>query len=585
MSVAVEVSALPDGKTLLRAGVAAVVLAVVASALAPMIGVAGAAAGPDPRAVAAASWCAALLMLTVAGLAIFAAIRGCAAATGGLLVGFGAVCAALLVFDAGLLRRPIDSNRFELLRPLSAADLTLSGGAWLVIAGHLAGVLAGGIGLALLHRVTLRDGYGDSVDPDLSGRPIGVRLGPWFAGTSVAIAFAFAIALIPAAWTATDPVLVVHPFVESSASTIAGTVTLGLVVLIGTGLALASPEAWTAAGLLTGLGLTACAFAAARLGASADPGLSPTPAALVAVLAAAALVLVGAAIPPLVARRDRRALERDDPQTTLRGRKSLSTFVIHALAGAMGVLTAVLVAVGALVPALVVPAGRTAPEVLADGPALVAALGLAATCVWLFFSEFAATVRPAVVPIAAAAALGATGVTQAALDGVRIPGIEIGVGGVFAMIGVLAAAATAVLVGFAGAAERDEIDLADLPDRDPTLLAVGGAGAVSATVALALPIHRGATSFDLPWGWDTWGHAQLAAVLIGAAVVAAGARPARAIALLTGAALAVLGYLLWWPLTGESPGPGVPFAVVAIVAFAVAALLCGRRDAAAGRRT
>ncbi|WP_068274950.1 hypothetical protein [Aldersonia kunmingensis] len=584
-----------DRSTLAWAGVGAVLIAAVTIAVAPLLGAAHASGADDPSPVAASSWCVAVVMVVVALLAALTLRTTRVAATGGLLAGFGAVCAALLVSDAALLTRPIDANRFELLRPESAAELTASAGIWLVIVGHVAGLVAGAIGVAVLQRAALHDGYGISVEPDLSGRPVGIRVGSWFAAAVVVLAFAFGVALVPVPWTVADPVLLVEPFVESDATRIAGIVLLALVVLVGAGLALASAEPSTAAGLLVGLGLGALSFAAARVAAGVDPGLTPTPAAWVAALAAFALIAIGAVVPWLVTRRDLRASEINTGGPS--GRSGLSTFGWHVAAGSTGVAAAVLIAVGALAPTLEVPAGRTAPDIFADRSALVLAIVLAIACVWLFFSEFAVTVRPAVVPIASAAVLAASGVAQAALDGARVPGVSVGIGAVLALIGVLVAAAASVMVGFAGAAERDEIDLAELPDWERMPLVLGGVGAAAAAVALGRPIHRGANSFALPWGWDTWGRVQLAIVLICAAIVAARSRRPRAVALLVGASVAVLGYLLSWPLSGRVAGFAVPFAAVAIAAFGAAAILAnrqqgtaaparsGRRAAPRGRRT
>jgi hypothetical protein len=263
----------------------------------------------------------------------------------------------------------------------------------------------------------------------------------------------------------------------------------------------------------------------------------------------------------------------------------------HLAAGTAGALTAVLAATGALLPVLDTPASLARPDVLATRVVLVAAIVLAVGTIWLFFSEFASAVRPAVGILWVTIPFSVAAVTQSVVLAIDVPGISAGVGSVLLWCAAVTAVVTGVLTWFAGSAEREEIDTSEERSTDLAVLVVGGLGALSAFVGLALPLYSGtdavgehtaaATFGELPWGLDVWGRALLGATVVLAVIVAARARPVRACALLLGAGVALGVYLLSWPLTRarlEAPemGAGVIPSAVGIVLVAAAAALTAR---------
>ncbi|MBD0323089.1 MAG: hypothetical protein ICV72_06850, partial [Aldersonia sp.] len=280
---------------LARYGAGTALLATLAALLGALVGVVNPAGGADPRPVVAALVCAVVAMLVPPLVALIWAPRR-AAAAGGALAGFGAVSAVLLVSDVELLRRPIDANRFEVLRPVSAAELAVAPGAYLVLFGHVLGVLAGVLGALALQRASIRDGYGGSVEPELSGRSVALRAGPWWAVPTAATALVLVAASIAAPWRVHDAVLLVRPLVESGGLAIAAAAVLGVVLLAGVAVALATPEAWTSAGLLIGLGATGFAVIGTRVAAGVDEGLTPTVTAWLAALSCVALIAAGAVV-------------------------------------------------------------------------------------------------------------------------------------------------------------------------------------------------------------------------------------------------------------------------------------------------
>lgn len=146
----------------------------------------------------------------------------------------------------------------------------------------------------------------------------------------------------------------------------------------------------------------------------------------------------------------------------------------HLTAGTAGALTAVLAATGALLPVLDTPASLVRPDVLATRVVLVAAIVLAVGTIWLFFSEFASAVRPAVGILWVTIPFSVAAVTQSVVLATDVPGISAGAGSVLLWCAAVAAAVTGVLTWFAGSAEREEIDTSEERSTDLAVLVVGG---------------------------------------------------------------------------------------------------------------
>ncbi|GAB2656784.1 hypothetical protein ABI214_07585 [Prescottella soli] len=97
-------------------------------------------------AVGTAAVVAVVLALSVPVVAGILAVRRSPAGAA-LLVGAGLVSAGLCVMDVQLWTGPIDANRLELFRPVTAGGIEAGPGAALVLAGHVCAVVAGIIAL------------------------------------------------------------------------------------------------------------------------------------------------------------------------------------------------------------------------------------------------------------------------------------------------------------------------------------------------------------------------------------------------------------------------------------------------------
>ena len=547
-------------------------------ALGPVVGAAwvagrgGAEVGPVP----AAAVVAAVAVMAAPVVAVLAAGRREWSVCLGLLIGNGVVSLGLAVFDGQLFADAIDANRFELARPLTAAPLDPGLGAYCVLIGHAAGVIAAILAAAVLMR-------GESGIDDDSGRSLARRMGAaWTVVTGFAAA-SLSVALFPAAWRVTDPVIVAEPVLDSSWFDLAGTVVTALCVLANAASAFAS-ETRVGAGALLGAGLAASAMVGPRLAAGlADSGIDATPATFVGGVAVLLLIVAGiAGLAPVRL-----------PALRLPGLPRAVRVAPRVVAGVFGVASAIVIGIGALAPTITVPDGFTDPAIYATRTALVAAAVLLIVSVWLLLSEFADQVRPAVGVICVAVLTACSGVLNAAVEAQRIEGVGLGVGAILIGLGALGVVVAGGAVAVAGADARDALDRSVDDDPDRRLLGLGGAAAIVGVIAMGLPLYRGsngtATSFGSHWGLDTWGQVVFAAALIVVAIVGSRARPARAVALYCGAVAGLAIYLAGWPLTSgrvadATVAAGVPTAGVSIVLFAAAAALAARESRAPARK-
>ncbi|MFE3293745.1 hypothetical protein [Rhodococcus sp. NPDC059234] len=554
-----------------------------------------------------AVFCAAVA--PVAGLVV---VRRAPAVAGALTAGAGSVALGLLVLDLQLWADPVDANRLELFRPLTAAHLTAGPGASTMLAGHALGVLAGLLGLLTVARASHEDGYGHSDYPDHDDASVARRVGAGLSAVTALAALVFAVASLAEPLRSSDPVLLVHPLLGSPPATAIGTALVAVAVLVVVAAALVSIAPGVAAGALVGAGTAALGLSGAQLaaGVTAGDGVGLAPGPVAASVAAAVLVLVGASIPAVAAARARRGIaaltsglgdvgssvstagnSAPSKAKALAAAEAAARARVdrwHRYAGLAGIAAGLLAAVGALLPALSVPDGLPQPQILATRVVLVAGAVLVVVSVWLLLSEFAALVRPAAGVLWAALVAAVAGVLQSVVVASDLPGVGPGAGAWVLGLAAVAAAGTGLLAWCAGSAEREGIDTSvDVPPRRPVLV-VGVPAAAVAVVALALPLYRGAgfgpdSVAHWPWGWDMWGRALLAVVVAVAVSVAAKARPARAAAGLLGAAGAMGVYLIGWPLTSGRVidpvmGPGAVAAILGVVLLTATAVVAVRDD-------
>ncbi|TSD99688.1 hypothetical protein FOS14_10470 [Skermania sp. ID1734] len=561
------------GLAALGAGLVGVVLVVVAPFAQPAIPSAG--AGAVGLAATVGSLVVGCWWLTVA----VALVTSRKEFAGGLLSGASPVWFGLAVLDIAFLSNPIDANRFELVRPLTAAPLHPGAGAFLVLAGH---VLLGCSGL--LGSLMLRSSDDGAADVG-SGLVAAQQAGPVWWSSAVVVAAVAVGALFFAPWTSGDPVIVVKPIFAAAILAVSGTVVVALALVVVTAIAFASGSVPAAAGAIVGSAVALLSLVAPRLAAASDTALQPTTALWVSVLAGAGLAGLGTVL-PIMARRSR----EDRRQVPGWRVEQWSVQRWHAIAGAAAVTAAVLIALGSLLPVVHVANAAAQPFIPACRLTLVAAVVLAIAAVWLLLSEFALAVRPAAGVLTMAAVLSCGGPLQAGVVAGQVAGVGFGVGFVLISVGAVVAAVAGALVCFAGAAERDDVDRSVDVVSDRNVMMAGAAGAVLSVLALAFPLFGSDSGGDaaaftvLPWGWDTWLQAGFAVVVVACAVVAAAARPARGTALLAGCAIGMGVYLIGWPLTSSrmpepSVGLGAIFAIAAVVAFVIAAVFSERRSA------
>jgi hypothetical protein len=245
------------------------------------------------------------------------------------------------------------------------------------------------------------------------------------------------------------------------------------------------------------------------------------------------------------------------------------------VAGVLGLVTAALAVVGALLPTLSVPAGHDVPDLPQTRVLLVAGLVLAALSVWLLLPLYAEAVRPAVAVPVVAVVTTAAAVLQAWVVAADLPGVGAGPGTAVVFVAAAGAIATGVAVIAAGAAERDRVDTSAVRDAAARTRAVVAAAAVVSVVGLAVPLYHGAGSvLTYPWGYDLWGRFLLAVAVVVAAAVAVRARPQRAGALLLGATGATAVYASSWVLVrGVIPDPVAAVAVAPVILGAVLLLV------------
>jgi len=544
---------------------------------------------PGPGVTAAAVVSLAPLV-AVALLALAAALSRPALA-GALTAGYGAVALGLTVLDVGLLRSPIDANRLELFRPNTAEVLDPAAGAYLFIASHVFAVVGGLFGLRAIDRASFGENYGHSAQAELVGRAAAIRIGGTLSALAAAAALLTAGAMFAPAYVSTDSIVLVPAVVQSALTTSIGSGLIAVAVLVVVAAALASISPTVTSGAIAGAGLAVLGVFATRViaGSASGPEIEVSAGSWLGTVAASVLVLVAALAFPSSTRRDLRGTAVRETAVRERRRASLPSgrsIHLHIAAGTGGAVAGVLLCAGGLLPVLDVPAGLPDPTILAARVALVAGFVLVLACVPMFFSLFAAATRPLLGVVAVAGVTAGAGVLQAVLMATEIDGIAVGSGGVATGLGVIAAVVCGALVLLAGSAEREDVDTSEIRT-DSKIGSVALLGGTMSAIGLGLPLYSGvdasAASFvDFPWGWDAWGQAVLAVTVVAATAVSARSRPARSTALLVGCVVAMIVYLLGWPLTQgrvSDPvvGAGAVVGVIGVVVLAVAVLLSARR--------
>lgn len=580
----------------LAAGVGGIGAAIAASALggllvalAPLMGVVSAAAGSVDGPSAPAAACTAVLSVGTPLFALLLLRGGRVLGAAGVLGGWAAAGIGTAVLDGQLFTRPIDANRFELFRPASAAALQPGAGAFVVLAGHVLIVLAGVLALWAVQRSALLDDS-DGLDIGLLGganaeaRGVSLAAMAGRAVTTVAglCAVVIAAALFAPPLSSADPVVLVSTVVESARPLLVGSALLAVAVLVVVALALVSTSVATGAGAVAGVALGVLAVCGPRLVAGAVlDRLGVGIGSVLAVIAAVVLAACAAVLARALSDGGEWVADRAATDVRLPGSRGM-----HLLTAVSGLLAGAAAVAGGLLPALSTPPGVAQPQVYSARVLLLAGVVLAALCAAMLTEMFAAVLRPAVSIAWVGLVLGASGVLQAVLVAITVPGVGAGSGGWLAVVAVLLGACCGLFAGLAGAVERDDVDTSVQLLAGRPALAAGAVAALAAVLGLALPLYGGAevsaaALFTGSWGWDSWGLLAVAVGVVGALVVAGRSRPRRAVALLAGVELVLAIHLLSWPLTAgrlpdSSVGAGAFGTVVALVAVPVMGALLWR---------
>ncbi len=492
---------------------------------------------------------------------------------------------AQLVVDAGLAARP------ELLLPDTLDPLAPAFGTWVLLAGHLltlgAGVLALIAGRGLFDHaggtsfggdpfsgLSVSDGSSD----DSSGAAgttsaAGARRQGLLALVLCVTAVA-AVGLLMGPFTSDDPYLLAKSAVDAPVAVAVGSLLLALAVPAAAAFMAGATDPELVRGGLLGL--------AAGLAAAVVPPLLA-----VAVLPrlqlgwgpvlglAGAVALVALAVP------GGRSPDRDRNDVALPAlTKLLRT------SGGLSLAAGALAIAAALLPHLEMPSWVDDPSLyparlLWPGGIVLVLLGAG-----LLVPRTAIALRPtltvawATLPLAGAAAL------DTVLTSTQVAGASAGPGAWASGAAMALAVLAAIVAALAGGVERDDVDLTER-DWRPVVAVPAGISALLGLAAVLLPVLA-APDYTAPgvfteFGTTSWGLIGAGVAVLIAAVLAARSRPARAVALLVGAALVMAVRALEFPLTagrteGGTPALGLWFAIAAAVALLITAALAARRD-------
>ncbi len=508
--------------------------------------------------------------------AVLFVLCGRAIVGAGVLAGAALLAPGLALVDAQFLVDALQASRPELLVPTSLADLAPGPGSYLVLAGHLAAVVAGVLAAGRAGADPTSD-YFAALDRSVSVSGRGAAMGWALAAACVSIA-----GLLFPPFRSDNAFLLGHDLVDSPALVRYGGILIALTLLVGGVAAASSTRPPLARGMGLGLFLALAWLALPRVFAvaSVDWLHAERGSGLLTLIPLAVLAAI-----LFVVRGDRARVEGRD------GELELKTSPLHLVTGVIGVLTGAAAIAGAL-GALVVVEGGDQPESYANRQLIPAGIVVVLLSAALF-TRWAGAVRPAfVVSLGAIAVVGLASL-DAAFTGTALLGtafdipfvtgateVRVGAATWFTVVAIVLAGFAAVAAVVAGGAERDDVDLTERTLH--TRIAIpAGAAVLFAVGAFAAPMIT-APGFTAPGIFTDFRLASGGlliglAVVAGAAAVAAFSRPVRAAALLLGGAAVVGVHLLELPMTGDraegaTAGQGTWLALACLVALVAAAV-------------
>lgn len=491
-----------------------------------------------------------VLAVAPAVVALLFVLLGRALVGAGVLTGAALLAPGLALVDAQFLVDALQGARPEVLVPTSLAALSPSLGAYLVLAGHVAAVVAGVLAAGRAGADPNSD-YFAALDRALSTSGRGAAVG-W----ALAAATVSAAGLFFPPFTSDNAFLLGHDLVGSPALVRYGGILIALTLLIGGVAAAGNARPPLARGMGLGLLLALAWLALPQLFSviSIDWLHFERGGGLLTLVPF--VVFVGILF---LIRGDRVGLAEDTaPDVELEGSP------LHLVTGVFGVLTGGAAFLGALGALVVVDGDGDQLESYANRQLIPAGIVLVLLGAALF-TRWAGTVRPAFVVSLGAIALVGLASLDAAFTGTTLPAttfnipivtadVHVGAGVWFTVVAIVLAAVAAVAAAVAGGAERDDVDLTERTLRTKVAIPAGAA-ILLAVGAFASPVIE-APDFTAPGIFSefrlaSWGLLIALAVVVAAAAIAAFARPARGAALLFGAAAVVGVHLLELPMTGD----------------------------------
>lgn len=481
------------------------------------------------------------LLVVLAGVVPLLAVglvqAGKALTAAAVLTGAGLLAAGRVLADLIFLQDPLLASRPEFLVPTSLAEIEPAPGVWVLVGGHLVTALAGALAAGRAG-ATPDTAYGIELEADTTS--VGSRRRAL--GWALTFGTVSVVGLFMPPFYSDNAFVLGHDLIASPTLNRVGMLLIAAAVLGGCVFAAGAARPATAVGVVLGVLLATAAVTVPHIvaGLSVDR-LRPSPGPYLALVP---LVLLAGTI-----LRARTALERERET----GEINLESGRVHLVTGVLGVLAGVAALVGAFAPQLIVE-GVDQPETYANRQLIPAGILVGALGAALLYHRWAAAVRPAFVVSLASIVLVAAATLDAAFTGSgSLDTIRVGAGVWFTAAAVVIAAAAAVSAAIAGSAERDDVDLTERTLHLP----------VAAPVAAAILFSVGAFGFPMisapdlvaPGIWTefrlaSWGLVLAMAVVVAAGVLAALSRPARAAALLLGAAAVVGVHALELPLTG-----------------------------------
>jgi hypothetical protein len=490
---------------------------------------------------------------------------GRALTAAGVLTGAALLAPGRAIVDLQFAQDGLLVSRPELFVPTSLAQLAPAAGLWLLVAGHLA---TAGAGVLAAGRAGAAPGsaYGLELDDGPTSEKSRGRAMGW----ALAFATIAAVGLVMPPFKSGNAFQLGHDLIGSPTLVRVGLLLVVAAVVAGCVLAAGSARPAVARGVVLGVLAATAGVAMPPLvaGLTVDrlsPDLGPY-------LALAPLVLLTLLI--FVVRGSAAPVEDEDDAEL-----QLEEGRVHLVTGVLGVLAGVAAFIGALGPQLVVD-GLAEPDSYANRQLIPVGILVAALGAALLTTRWAAVVRPAFVVSLGSVVLVGAATLDAAFTGAGISDtVHIGAGVWFAAAAVLIAAAAAISAAIAGSAERDDVDLTERSTH-LSVAAPAGAAILFSIGAFGFPMIT-APDFVAPGIWSdfrlaSWGLVLAALVVIAAGLIATVARPARAAALLLGAAAVVGVHALELPMTSDrvqdaGAGSGTWLAIVACLAFLVAA--------------